>query len=108
MNDKNFEEIIKKAKDMQNENPEEFAEKIEEMKKQVINNKTLMNKFNKLDDDKKQEMMDLLEQAKNIRDNKSKEEQMELIQEMKSKLSPEDQAKIEKAAKVLKEMFRRK
>lgn len=107
MDDKMIDMLLKKANKMQQENPEEFEKKLEEAKDQIENNEW-KEKIDKLDDDKKQKLSEMIEQVQNIKKSTNKEEKARMYEELKEKLSPEEQVKLQKAARLLKGMMRKK
>jgi hypothetical protein len=107
MDDKMIDMFLKKANKMQQENPEEFEKKLEEAKDQIENNQW-KEKIDKLDDDKKQKLNEMIEQVQNIKNSTNKEEKARMYEEMREKLSPEEQIKLQKAAKLLKGMMKKK
>lgn len=107
MDDKMIDMLINKANKMQEENPEEFQKKVEEVKEQIQSDEW-KEKVDNLDEDKKQRLNEMIEQVQNIKESTSKEEKEKMYEEMKGKLSPEEQAKLQRAAKLLKGMMKKK
>ena len=107
MKDKRIEEFLEKAKRMQEENPEEFAKQVEKVKEQWSDHEGMGEKLRELDEDKREKVMELFHQAQSLQST-TPEERAKRIQEMKDKLSPEDQSKLQRAAKLLKGMLKNK
>lgn len=107
MNEKKMEELLNKAKKLQEENPEEFAKQVELAKEQFGGDENIQEKLNQLDEDKKDQLLDLLNQVQTLKTT-TPEERAKLVQEMKNQLNPEDQKKLSKTARLLKGLLKNK
>lgn len=106
-NKKDLDLLIEKASKIKKENPEVFEKKLEEIKEEFDENK-LEDRFNGLDDERKKRFRELYNKIENIKKNNDKEERLKLYEEMKENLSPKEQAKLQRLAKILKGMMKNK
>lgn len=107
MDDKMIEMFLEKANKMQEENPEEFEKKLKQAKDQLENNQW-QDKVGQLDEEKKQKLSEMIEQVQNIKKSASKEEKEKIYEDMKGKLSPGEQEKLQKVAKLMKRFMKKK
>jgi|SRR5690554_2039287 hypothetical protein len=107
MDERKMEELLEKAKRMQEEDPEEFARQVEKAKEELGGEEGIQDRLDSLDKDKKEKLMDLYHQAQSMKST-TPEERARLIQEMKDQLSPEDQSKLRRVAKLLKGFMKNK
>ncbi len=106
-NHKDLDLILEKAKKMQEDNPEEFEKKLEKVKEDYNKGK-LEDRLRDMDDEKREKLREVLEKVDNIRKNNDKDERLKLYEEMKEKLSPKEQVKLQKLAKLLRGMMKNK